>query len=201
MKNNEVLDIYNFATDDGLDNVYQSGKIDKLNMNYKVATHGLSYSHEELGFFDLFILYDDKDVTTIRIPSVTEVAVDQEEVMFYAHDDRKTEELYPIDASPEHFCYEVFRYDEETGLFDSTYEKLDLSDLLKTMDLGDINYYDVVIGPGLIDQGVLYQFFSFGDVSETEEISGKYETYLCEIELGSFGQDMSLKGSCIIIKI
>ena len=54
--NDEMLDIYKFASEDGADVVYQSGYIDALQMHYKVIPHGLAYAQEDLGFFDLLIV-------------------------------------------------------------------------------------------------------------------------------------------------
>lgn len=49
--NKEMKTVYIFATDDGIDEVYASGYLDKINMTYKHIPHGLAYAQKYLGFF------------------------------------------------------------------------------------------------------------------------------------------------------
>lgn len=160
--NTEMQTTYKFASDNGVDTVYNSGFVKKINMYYKFIPHGLSYAQKDSGAFDLVTLYDDRFVHNIKVIEGATISVQQ-----------STGDIYLLaPEGSETIDYNIIKYNHKEGQFHKTTEKLDLG-IFYDKYVGRENV--VTLKKSVIHNNTLYQIISVGEE--------KSKTYLAEIAI------------------
>ena len=163
--NEEMDDLYSFASYRGWDDVYKSGYIKKWNMFYKHIPHGLSYEHRELGYFDLITLYNESGITNIRVTKSGRIASDDKEPA-----------LYNLVEYENSIAYEkILQKDSEFIVREGT---LDIGEFFDAIEFDRTNGVFYLIN-ALWSDGFLYVTLGVGE----GELSDKY--VLCFSKKGS----------------
>lgn len=144
--NEEMKEVYNFASDNGYDTVRYSGYIKEWGMYYKSIPHGMAYNINELGFFDILSLYNDSEIYNIRTSNLPIIAVKQDsnDVAIYCfndHTDFDFEKTDPNIVFFEKIVRDGSEFQRKTGQIDiskATY-KAELS-IINAIWVGDDLY-------------------------------------------------------------
>ncbi len=168
--NKDMTELYRFASDDGVDTVYDSGHILKSKKYFKYIPHGLSYENRDLGSFDLLTVYDENKVDNIRIIEGGALCVNQNTGTIYIIDNecsRKTR-------------YEYVFYDKEKDKHVKKESMLEFKDFFEDY----VRKEEVVsLGKSYVLDNRLYQIVKIGE--------GKGDVYLVEIAIEKDTEELS----------
>lgn len=160
--NKEMKTTYKFATEDGHDEVYTSGYLEKINMIYKHIPHGLAYAEKELGHFDIITLYNDQKIYNIKVTESGSVVSNQETATLYNFTGEDSNTI----------SFDKIVYEKEKDDFSVTKGKIDITELINESKLDGKTFF---LGKTLSLNDKLYQVMHFGE----EDL----ETYLVEYSI------------------
>ena len=140
-----------------------------------------------MGFFDLFITYDEEKIVNTRIPETSEVIIDKASGDIYILNEDETNNSI---LQSQKFIYEYGHFNKDLNRYAFEKKKLDISGFFSEYDIDDS--YSITPGSGIIYEGTLYQIVHF--VFEDEE---KYHPYILEVGFNTDG-DMVLDGAYVL---
>lgn len=179
LKNEEMTSTYNIATIKGTDQLLRSGHNNTLNLNYKLVSGGSSPKVDNgATFFNLLVLYNKNSLYNIPTLPDSCIAVHPSTGDFYILCAEDTGKSYF------EFFYQSLIYDQKTGEFISSSQKLPLSTFIKQYGHRDGVYE---LGQTVAIHNSIYQIIKVG-----ESHSG---IYLLEISIDSNNHKLTYKNA------